>query len=1072
MPNALSKLYYWVELTAPAEGWIAPVGGVFAEVEYIVITNAQMFVRDSDGILTDIAALMPNKAILNLGMDLGSVSDGFSAGIISSPISDIKTLKGRISGLWQSESTVSRNIWESIRDQTEADGKVFSLAGAQIEVYQCSGHAPGLLHFGGDLWRTIGDNESVTLAAGDYAYPDIAHRVIRGRITNSQVSGTEISFQAEDLVAALAEPISITTTPVQGSVEAQVVPIVIGTLTPSLDDPQALVPLVATEYTRAAKVFRYADEVESDIATEVFFVERGGKVGRVRDMVFKEYDDILRGVIAIPEKTTKDLGGGFVAISGTTSATVATSNRTASEGFSLSVSEQAALMPEGSEFAIIRDISIAHEPPIIQIGDEIVRLAGNGDYPRAAQFDMVDATGFANPVPYTVVPHERGHSGTTPAAHLAGASMIRLNSQGNNDGTLILWQTAPDYIREFRNRRNLNAPAVFGDANNAKRAGISGSVAGVLINSERLAWGELTTEPPLIFSARDVGPEFYPDGITPHQQRWASRLWTLGYSLGDGDDHWFGNTVFKDYCDGRFQILCPPPKADYGELAKIMEHYYSQYTDEWIPRPWVQIRVKGRARIRRQVGETAAPPSLDEAEIWKGAFARVMVEAGVYPNGVISQANRISSYNLGGANDSRIVAYLPGDGVLDLLEFDEIRYIDVASLSADDLWVSRRRSDDPYEGFIDTDNPIPIRIEIETNAVYPGGEIVGTPGSIAGRKKHTYGSGVVSPEVEIDAIVISFVTRKELDRGDLLVPAAGVASAAVSGVSDRADIAALRLAQRVYPSMSVTPIGGTPATATQTTLLAQGRVQDIKATPRSIARDIVAPTRARLYYRDEGGIYITTLIDSSSRTLDGTLVHDDFRVGENGLTDIRYSYTDARDLITGIEIAYRMDSQNRPGRTIRITHNSARGDDGRDVDLTQEFIPSMGFATSVSVLFMQDLFAKALAKRGSESVLTLTDKFSRTTGQAFSRALDSARIRAVELITIKATAPADPWLNRDKLTTYDLGNDLRGILPDRIIDYRGGVGVMAKRRYIYDHSVAELAEKKPTITVTLQELPR
>jgi hypothetical protein len=1064
----LSKLYYWVELTAPAEGWIAPVGGVFADVEYIVITNAQMFVRDADGILTDIAALMPNKSILNLGMDLGSVSDGFSAGIISSPISDIKTLKGRFSGLWQSESMVSRNIWESIRDQTEADGKVFSLAGAQIEVYQCSGHAPGLLHFGGDLWRTIGDNEPVTLAAGDYAYPDIAHRVIRGRITSAQVSGTEISFEAEDLVAALAEPISTTTTPVQGSVEAQVVPIVIGTLTPSVDDPQALVPLVATEYTRAAKVFRYADEVESDIATEVFFVERGGKVGRVRDMVFKQYDD---RIVTEPVKTTRDLGGGLVAISGTTDTATSTANRTASEGFVLAVAEQAFLIPEGSEDAITRDISITHEPPIIQIGDEIVRLAGNGDYPRAAQFEMVDATGFANPVPYTVVPHERGHAGTTPAEHLAGTTMTRLNSQGNNDGTLILWQTAPDYIREFRNRRNLDAPAAFGDANNAKRAGISGSVAGVLKNSERLAWGELTTEPPLIFSARDVGPEFYPDGTKPHDtQRWASRLWTLGYSPGDGDDHWFSNTVFKDYCDGRFQILCPPPKADYGELVKMLEHYYSAYDDDKIPRPWVQVRIKGRARIRRQVGETAPPPSIADAEIWKGAFALVRVEGGV----IAGRANLISGqYQPWGLfNDPRLIAYLPGDGVLDLLEFDETRYIDVASLSADDLWVSRRRSDDPYEGLIDTDNPIPIRIEIETNAVYPGGEIVGTPGSIAGRKKHTSGSGVVSPEVEIDAIVISFVTRKELDRGDLLVPAAGVASAAVSGVSDRADIAALRLAQRIYPSMSVTPIGGTPSTATQTTLLAQGRVQDIKATPRGIARDIVAPTRARLYYRDEGGIYITTLIDSSSRTLDGTLVHDDFRIGENGLTDIRYSYTDSRDLITGIEIAYRMDSQNRPGRTIRITHNSARGDDGRDVDLTQEFIPSMGFATSVSVLFMQDLFAKALAKRGSESVLTLTDKFTRTTGQAFSRALDSARIRAVELVTIKATAPADPWLSREKLATYDLGNDLRGILPDRIIDYRGGVGVMAKRRYIYDHSVAELAEKKPTITITLQELPR
>jgi hypothetical protein len=1087
MANILSKYYWWIDLIAPSAGaWVAPVGSGTAAVDRISITSAQTEIRDADGVLVDIATLMPDRCVLILDADFPDTKEGFSRGILRTPISDIPSLAGKISGLWSRDTFHTQNIFEYIRELTEAAGKKFRLSGAQIDLYLCSGHAPGLIHFADDIWRTIGDNEPVELSAGAYDYDDIVRRVFRGRIRTVAVRNSDISLTAESDTAVFADNIATTIGSDGADAKARTVPIVIGQLVPTASDQQALAPLVSQSFLRDAIVFRAADQVEDDTSTEVFFVEAGGRVGRVRDLVSVEgvapfTSEVFR--VQMPQNNSRDLGDGYVAISGTDLTAGRVSNLAADAEFTLGLSEQSILLPEVDQDVITRDLSIAHEPPVVRIGSELVRLIGLGDYPKAAAMSIA-ADGFCSHTDISTTPHERGFEGTTQEAYLGGpggATQVRVNSQGNNLLTSVLWRTAPQYIREFYNRRAAtNNSAIFGDANSQKRAGISGSVAGVLRNSNLVAWGETPGSDKLIFSARNVGPEYKPDGTSANVgQRWASRLWTQGYGLGDGEDHWFGNGYYAttdnwphDYNDGRFLLLCPPPKVDAGELHLLMEASRLSSLGP-LPTPqvgWLRVQVKGRIRIVRQAGETAPVP-VDPDLIWQGAFGRV--EIGAIQGFPVNRANMGAGYTNGAVitfAQPEYVAYLPGDGVSDLLEFDETRFVRVEGTSIEALWESKRLSEDPYQELISPDAPVPVVVRIETNAVYPGGTLRGD-----GRKTHIPGDGVVSPEVEIDYIVVEFCTKKEFERGNFYAPVSGIASDAVDLVRNRVDIATKKLSERVAPGISLVSLGGAGVDANILNTRAQGFVQQPNISVREIVRSMAQHTHLRFFWESTSTIYVTSILDTTSRTVDHTIEIDDLSLDSSRLADLSYSYSDAESMLTGIELRFKPDVRGRSGSSVRITHNEARGDDGRFIDPADysptDQLPTFGNVTAGTIAFYQSLFADALDFRGSDNIDILEDAFCRNTPDAMDRLGIMARTNAVELLSIRADVPANRWIDIVKLSTLELGESLRGILPDRIIDNPAYTGTLAKRRYLYEYGVLK-ATNPPMYTITLQELPR
>lgn len=1075
--NSLSKRYIWMELIAPAPGaWIAPVGESFQEVDRICITDAQTEVR-AGVILTDIASILPDRSVLNLKMDAMRIPRGF-LDIITESMSGITSLSGRVNGLWSRGAVSTLNIFETIRAQTEGTGKRFSLIGASINVYVCSGHAPGLIHFADDIWRTIGDNQPVTLDAGEYDYDDIASLRFSGRITSARVRNADMAFTAESNDARLSENIATTIGTSTEDSNANTVPIVIGRMVPELGDAQALVPMVSSEFVRSSIIFRYADEVEADAATEVFFKESNGILGRVRDLT---YQQALLGVLFFPfpvlQNNAIDLGKGSVAISATGLTTTALQTRLPGSDFVMLPAEQSALLPEVDKAAKDRDQDIAHEPPIISAGRELIRLIGNGDYPRAAQF-TVGATGTVSETPYIDVPHERAFGGTSRGGMFAGSVMRRVNGQGNNGGTIVLWRTAPDYIREFYNRRAATNPfAEFGNPNHQKHAGISGSVARLLEHSRALA--EFGTTPPsgqgLIFSALDVGPEYLSDGVTVNpNKRWASRLWTVGYPGGTGRDHWFGNgdgvfpksTFPSDFCDGRFLLLCPPPKIDAGELANVIRSVPTGLDIDtlWGDVGFARINVRGRLRIRRPTGEVAPNPGSGPDPVARTAFARVAIVAP--PN--TGRAVAASLYIYSAPNPVDQLAYLEGDGVSDLLEFDQTRFLRVPGLSVSALYESIRRDDGEFTGLIAGNHPIPAALEIETNAVYPGGAWQ-NDGFPNGPKKHTPGSGIVSPEVEIDSIVIEFVSRKQFERGDLYCPAVGLGGALHEGTASKLSRAALKVAQRRLPSASLLSIGGAPTDTAIGTILAQGYVQDPQANPRKIIRDIAQNSWLR-FHAEGNSLYVTSLIDTVSRTVDRTIEIDDLRTGADGLTEIAYNSTDQRDLITGVELRYRHTVDGKPGRMIRITHDTVSGDDGRSVDLSafgvSDTIPTLSMPRG-TVDFIQSLFLSAYQARGSENVLITQDTFVRLTGEASNRILGLARLRANELLTLEITAPMNCWLFNGLLETYELGESIRGSVPDRIVDHQDG----GKRRFLA-YALDDEIDKSPVTVLRLQELPK
>ena len=131
-----------------------------------------------------------------------------------------------------------------------------------------------------------------------------------------------------------------------------------------------------------------------------------------------------------------------------------------------------------------------------------------------------------------------------------------------------------------------------------------------------------------------------------------------------------------------------------------------------------------------------------------------------------------------------------------------------------------------------------------------------------------------------------------------------------------------------------------------------------------------------------------------------------------------------------------------------------------------DFIPTLGTARG-NVDFVQGLFTESLAARGSENVFIIDDAFARVTGDAYSRLQALARLRANELIAIEITAPLNAWLFNGILETCELGESIRGLVADRVIDHPAG----GKRRYVV-YAIDDELGKSPTAVVKLQELPK
>jgi hypothetical protein len=187
---------------------------------------------------------------------------------------------------------------------------------------------------------------------------------------------------------------------------------------------------------------------------------------------------------------------------------------------------------------------------------------------------------------------------------------------------------------------------------------------------------------------------------------------------------------------------------------------------------------------------------------------------------------------------------------------------------------------------------------------------------------------------------------------------------------------------------------------------------------------------------------------------------------------LEYSYSDIVDIATGIEIQFQPDVKGKPLRSLILTTNEIRGDDGRNIFLSDysdvDQIETFGFMTKLEIDYLQSLLLKGFATRGTENKITIKDLFVRDSGGASQRLRTQIILKHRELLQLEISGPLNKWVDRFPTQTAELSDELIGFVHSRITYNRDGA---YKRRFIIESMRTELSNP-PTVTVKLQELPR
>jgi hypothetical protein len=184
--NKFSDLYYMVKVKKPSGQWNNIEGQLPSQTNVFRITS----INNSSYYGT----APENVAVVDWGLDIGSVDNSFSGIISNDPIAKIPKVNFSIDNL--------ELIYHQLSDANGGDLNVFY--GAEITVYLCNGYVPGM------FWDNIssqwkdedGQVYPVQIADpnsyGGSSYPndDFSYRIFTGTINNITFTPSKTSFSA------------------------------------------------------------------------------------------------------------------------------------------------------------------------------------------------------------------------------------------------------------------------------------------------------------------------------------------------------------------------------------------------------------------------------------------------------------------------------------------------------------------------------------------------------------------------------------------------------------------------------------------------------------------------------------------------------------------------------------------------------------------------------------------------------------------------------------------------------------------------------------------------------------
>ena len=184
--NKFSDLYYMVKVKKPSGQWNNIEGQLPSQTNVFRITS----INNSSYYGT----APENVAVVDWGLDIGSVDNSFSGIISNDPIAKIPKVNFSIDNL--------ELIYHQLSDANGGDLNVFY--GAEITVYLCNGYVPGMFWDNiSSQWKDedgqvypvqIADPNSY--AGSSYPNDDFSYRIFTGTINNITFTPSKTSFSA------------------------------------------------------------------------------------------------------------------------------------------------------------------------------------------------------------------------------------------------------------------------------------------------------------------------------------------------------------------------------------------------------------------------------------------------------------------------------------------------------------------------------------------------------------------------------------------------------------------------------------------------------------------------------------------------------------------------------------------------------------------------------------------------------------------------------------------------------------------------------------------------------------